>query len=291
MRNFHLAGRSTVHALNGMAATSHPLATPAAIDVLRAGGTAADAAITAACLLAVIEPQSTGVGGDGFVLYSTGGSDKIAAYNGSGGAPAAATPEWYLERKMHGIPLTGPHSVSVPGAIDLWDKVLADHGRKGLDVALQPAIKAASDGYVRRAAHRARLGKEFREAAKGREQPALSAARRQAPTAGDVVRQPELAEALRTIAQKGRDGFYSCWVAEDLVATLRGAGGLHTLDDFAAHKTEVVTPVKTAYRGYDAQADSAQWPRRDHAADAQHPGRLRSDQIRAAERRTLPSRR
>src|SRR5712671_1211954 len=106
MRNFHLAGRSTVHARNAMVATSHPLAALTAIDVLRAGGTAADAAVAASALLAVIEPQSTGIGGDCFALVQPRGEGKITAYNGSGRAPMAATAEWYLERNMHAIPLT-----------------------------------------------------------------------------------------------------------------------------------------------------------------------------------------
>src|SRR5271170_8459210 len=106
MRNFQLAGRSTVHAENAMVATSHPRAALTAVEVLRSGGTAADAAIAASALLAVIEPQSTGIGGDCFALVQPKGEGKIVAYNGSGRAPKAATPEWYLERNMKGIPLT-----------------------------------------------------------------------------------------------------------------------------------------------------------------------------------------
>ena len=124
MRDFQSPGRSTVHSLNGMAATSHPMATLAAIDMLRAGGTAADAAVTAAALLGVIEPQSTGIGGDGFALYATSGTDKIIAYNGSGRAPSRANADWYLDRGIKVIPLTGPHSVTVPGAVDMWATLL-----------------------------------------------------------------------------------------------------------------------------------------------------------------------
>src|ERR1700759_248820 len=109
MRNFHLAGRSTVHAQNAMVATSHPAAALVAVDVMRAGGTAADAAVAACALLGVIEPQSTGIGGDCFALMQPKGEGKIIAYNGSGRAPMAATPEGYLERNMHAIPLTSEH--------------------------------------------------------------------------------------------------------------------------------------------------------------------------------------
>src|SRR6476620_4514707 len=143
MRNFHLPGRSTVHAQNAMVATSHPLAALAGVEVLRAGGTAADAAVAAAALLGVIEPQSTGIGGDCFALIQPRGEGKITAYNGSGRAPAAADASWYLERNIHAVPLTSAHAVSIPGAIDAWQTILRDHGKMGLDTLLQPAIKAA----------------------------------------------------------------------------------------------------------------------------------------------------
>ena len=156
MRDFQSPGRSTVHAVNGMAATSHPMATLAAIDMLRAGGTAADGAVAAAALLGVIEPQSTGIGGDAFALYSAYGGDQIVAYNGSGSAPMKASADWYLERGIKAIPLTGPHSVTVPGAVDMWARLLEQYGRKGIDTVLQPAIRAAEEGYV--VAPRVRMG-------------------------------------------------------------------------------------------------------------------------------------
>src|SRR6266481_9236900 len=142
MRNFHLAGRSTVHAQNAIVATSHPLAALAGIEVLRAGGTAADAAVAACALLGVIEPQSTGIGGDCFALIQPRGEGKIVAYNGSGRAPMAATVEWYLEHNIKTIPLTSPHAVTIPGAVDAWTVILRDHGKFGLDSLMQPAIKA-----------------------------------------------------------------------------------------------------------------------------------------------------
>src|ERR1700749_4867271 len=120
MRNFHLAGRSTVHGQNAMVATSHPLAALTAIEVLKSGGTAADAAVAPCALLGVMEPQSTGIGGDCFALIQPKGEGKIVSYNGSGRAPMAANVEWYLEHKMHGIPLTSAHSVTIPGSIDAW---------------------------------------------------------------------------------------------------------------------------------------------------------------------------
>ena len=251
MRDFQRPGRSTVHALNGMVATSHPQAALAALDMLRAGGSAADAVVAAAAVLCVVEPQSTGIGGDCFALYAPGGGDGIFGYNGSGPAPKAASAEWYLEQGIKAIPLTGPHSVSVPGAVDGWARLLADHGRKGLDAALQPAIRCAEEGYVvaPRIAFDWALSLNKLKTGTNTERFLLPGGK--APRAGDVVRQPELATTLKAIAQKGRDAFYSGAIAEDMVATLRGLGGLHTLEDFAGFSTETVTPITTRYRDHD----------------------------------------
>lgn len=251
MRNFHLAGRSTVHAQNAMVATSHPLAALTAIEVLKSGGTAADAAVAACALLGVIEPQSTGIGGDCFALIQPKGEGKIVSYNGSGRAPKAATAEWYIEHKMHAIPTAGPHSVTIPGAIDAWATILRDHGKFGLDTLLQPAIKAAEEGYIvaPRIAFDWKNGLEKLRA--GINAPRYLLPNGNAPVAGDVIRQPELGKTLRIIAKQGRDGFYSGEVAEDMVETLRSAGGLHTMDDFAAHTTETTTPIGTLYKDHD----------------------------------------
>src|SRR6201989_3170613 len=251
MRNFHLAGRSTVHAQNAMVATSHPLAALTAIEVLKSGGTAADAAVAACALLSVIEPQSTGIGGDCFALIQPRGEGKIVSYNGSGRAPKAATPEWYIEHKMHAIPTTGAHSVTVPGAIDAWETILRDHGKFGLDRLLQPAIEAAEQGYpvAPRIAFDWKNGLEKLRA--GTNTPRYLLPGGNAPVAGDVIKQPELGRTLRIIAKQGRDGFYRGEVAEDIVETLRDLGGLHTLDDFAAHTTETTSPIGTLYKGHD----------------------------------------
>ena len=165
------------------------------------------------------------------------------SYNGSGRAPKAATAEWYIEHKMHAIPVTGAHSVTVPGAIDAWATILRDHGKFGLDTLLQGAIKAAEEGYVvaPRIAFDWNNGQEKLHG--GTNTPRYLLPHGKPPMAGDVIRQPELGQTLRIIANEGPDGFYKGSIAEDMVETLRGIGGLHTLDDFAAHTTETTTPI------------------------------------------------
>ena len=251
MRNFHFAGRSSVHSLNGMVATSHPHASLVALDVLRAGGTAADAAVAACALLGVIEPQSTGIGGDCFALYQPKGTGKIHSYNGSGRAPKAAEVQWYLDQGMTAIPLTSPHSVTIPGAIDAWQTILDDHGTMGFDTLLQPAIDAAENGYVvaPRIAFDWKNG--FEKLKKGVNTARYLLPHGRAAVTGDVIHQKELGATLRAIAERGRDAFYTGAIAQDMVKTLRGIGGLHTLEDFAAHTTERTSPISTAYKGYE----------------------------------------
>jgi gamma-glutamyltranspeptidase/glutathione hydrolase len=251
MRDFQLPGRSPIRVSEAAAATSHPLATLTAIETMRAGGNAIDAAIAAAAVLAVVEPQSTGIGGDGFMLYAPGGGSNVIAFNGSGRSPKAATIDWYRERGFSEVPRFGHHSVTVPGLVDAWARIVADHGSRGLDELLQPAIRYAEEGFIvadRVAYDWSRVAERLAGHPHAHR---LLLHQGRAPRAGARHRHPQLAATLRTIAAKGRDGFYLGPVAEDIVSHLRSLGGLHTLEDFAETKGSFVEPVHAAYRGID----------------------------------------
>src|SRR5258705_5854692 len=140
MRNFHLPGRSTVHSLNAMVATSHPLAALTAIEVMRAGGTAADAAVSACALLGVIEPQSTGIGGDCFALIQPRGEGKIVAYNGSGRAPMAPTPDGDLEHNTKVNPVNSPPVLTTPGEVEARAVILRHHSNIEVDLLLRAHV-------------------------------------------------------------------------------------------------------------------------------------------------------
>lgn len=249
MRKLDRPGRSTVFAANGMAATSHPLSTITAITVLQQGGNAMDAAIAACAVQGVVEPHSTGIGGDCFCLYAPKG-ENIVAFNGSGRAPQAATVDWYREKGIASIARETPHAVTVPGAVDAWSQLIADHGTLSLGDALQPAIGFATGGFP--VHHRQHADWIDCVPLLARDKTAAKYYLRggKAPALGSLVKLPLLAKALGTIAEKGRDGFYEGWIANDLVSYLRAKGGLHTLEDFAATRGDYVTPVKTDYRGY-----------------------------------------
>ena len=232
-----------------MAATSHAAATLAAVDALRDGGNAIDAAITACAVQCVVEAGSTGIGGDCFVQLSHRGSADVIAYNGSGRAPMAATPEWYERHGVTTINRHSPHAVTVPGAVEAWSRLIRDHGRRSLKAALEPAIDLARAGYAisPRVAHDIAKQRDIL-----RRDPT---ARRtflidgEAPSVGAVQRQPELADTLEAIGREGPAAFYRGPIANDMVVYLQSVGGLHTADDFARAEGEYVKPVTTEFRG------------------------------------------
>ena len=248
MRDFQMPGRSATYAANGMCATSHPLAAGAAIDILKAGGNAVDAAIAGATLLGICEPQMTGIGGDCFALVKPAGSEDVFTLNGSGRAPAGMSAQELRARQMATVPVRGIEAVTLPGAMDAFCTLSADWGRLGLDRVLAPAIRYAEEGVP----VAPRVAFDWADDA-----PALTGdARRyflldgQVPKAGQIFRAPGQAEVLRRVAAQGRAGFYEGEVAEDMIASLQALGGCHALDDLAATRCSYGKPVSGTYKGH-----------------------------------------
>ena len=248
-RDFQLPGRSPVIACDGMAATSHPLASLAAVDTLRAGGNAVDAAVAAVATLCVVEPHMTGIGGDCFCLISQPGK-PVWGYNGSGRAGVKAS---YEALRAQGLGEIGNsiHCVTVPGAVEAWEQVLKAHGRFGLDRALAPAIRYADGGFP----VAARVAWDWpRYVRKLKADPGAATHylfNGAPPREGDVIRFPALAATLKTIAAKGARAFYEGDIAADMTATLAARGSFLTTDDFARHHGDPVTPISSNYRGFD----------------------------------------
>ena len=249
-RDFMQPGRSVSVSDRGMAATSHPLASLAAVDILRAGGNAVDAALAAVALQCVIDPHMTGVGGDCFAMFSPAGG-KPVSLNGSGHAPSAAT----LGR-LRGLGLTmiaddSVHAVTVPGAVDAWCRLNAEHGRFAMARVLAPAIEAAENGFciTPRVAHdwaryKGRVARHPAAAAQFLPDGAP-------PRVGDRFRNPALGRTLRRIADEGRKAFYEGSVAAEITGVLKSLGGLHEESDFAAYGALATEPISVSYRGYD----------------------------------------
>jgi gamma-glutamyltranspeptidase/glutathione hydrolase len=249
-RDFQLPGRSPVIAGEGMAATSHPLATLAAIDVMRLGGNAVDAAVTAVAVLCVIEPHMTGIGGDCFALIAED-RKPVWGYNGCGRSGAKASTEALLAKGMRAIEPTSPHAVNVPGAIEAWDAILKARGTWPLSRALEPAIHYAEYGFP----VAARIASDWK-ALVGKLANSPGATKHylpggHAPEEGDIVKLPALAATLKAIAKSGPRGFYQGPIADDMVSTLAARGSVLTAEDFARHRGEAVTPISTNYRGID----------------------------------------
>lgn len=252
MRSFELPGRSTVMAEKGAVATSHPLATSAALQVLAEGGNAVDAAVTACLVQCVVEPQSVGLGGDMFALYAEGGKMPVYGLNGSGRAPAAAT----LEQVSAAFPGASkvdrqhPHAVTVPGAVDGLITLHERFGSWDLARVIEPARVYAEVGFAVHARVRSDWGLERDLLANDPDAAALLLPGGALPRVGQRMVFPALARTLGEIAAKGRAGFYDGWVMDDMLAKLRAGGGLHSAEDFAATRSTWVDPISTAYRGH-----------------------------------------
>ncbi len=244
------ARRSVVMARDGMVASSQPLAVEAGVSILKKGGNAIDAAIATALTLGVVEPVSTGIGGDAFLLYRWAADGRIYGINGSGRCPRRLTLEELQRRGINGIPRTGLASVTVPGAIDAFVEVQRRHGKLTFAEALEPAIHYASEGFPVSEI----IAKQWQAAVPLLSQYPSSARTYlidgKAPQAGEVHRQPNLARTLTLLASEGRDAFYRGGIARQIVQFSRLNGGYFELEDFTSHTTEWVEPIRTNYRGY-----------------------------------------
>lgn len=249
MRDFQRPGRSAALGERGMVATSHPSATLAGLDVLRAGGNAVDAALAAAAVLCVAEPHMTGVGGDSFVLYAPSGGG-VLALNGSGRAPAAADPDRFREMGVASIGVDSVHAVTIPGAVDSWCRLHADHGSLPLEELFRPAIALAEEGCLvhPRVAHDWTV--HARRLTHHPATQALFLPHGRPLSVGERFRNPRLGDTLRRIAREGRAGFYEGPVRDGLLRALNALGGLHAAADFDAQRCEYVEPITTAYQGF-----------------------------------------
>ncbi len=245
------ATRSEVIAQNGMAATSHPLATQVAIDILKKGGSAIDAAIAANACLGLMEPVSNGIGGDLFAIVWDAKTKKLHGLNASGRSPKSLTLDYFLENGYESIPYYGPLPVSVPGCVDGWFELHKKFGKLSMEEILQPTIDYARNGfpmaeliafYLEGSAPRYEKYPGFKEVfmPDGR-----------TPKKGEIFKNPFLANTLETIAIEGRDAFYKGEIARTIDKYMKEQGGFLSYEDLAAHESEWVEPVSTEYRGYD----------------------------------------
>jgi len=245
------ATRSEVIAANGMAATSHPLATAIAVDILQRGGTAIDAAIAANAALGLMEPTGCGIGGDLFAIVWDGKTKKLYGLNASGRSPRSLTLEHFRKLGLTHIPPRGPLPVSVPGAVDGWFELHGKFGKLPMADVLEPAISYARDGFPLTEVIAAGWARntELLQQWPGFAEIFMPGGR--APKKGEIFRNPWLAGTYEQIAKRGRDVFYRGDIAKRIEAYMREQGGFLTAADLAAHKSEWVEPVSTNYRGYD----------------------------------------
>ena len=245
------ATRSEVYAPKAMAATSHPLATQIALDVMKAGGSAVDAAIAANAALGLMEPTGNGIGGDLFAIVWDPGTRQLHGYNGSGRSPRALTMDEFRRRGLEAIPPRGPLPVSVPGAVDGWFALHGRFGRLPMAEVLAPTIRYARDGHP---VHEVIAHYWERSVPVLSEWPGFSeqfTIDGRAPATGETWRNPNLADTLQALAEGGRDAFYKGEIARTIDAYFQEHDGFLRYEDLAAHEGNWVDPVSTSYRGFD----------------------------------------
>jgi gamma-glutamyltranspeptidase/glutathione hydrolase len=242
--------RSVALARNGMIATSQPLASAAGLKVLQDGGTAIDAAVTAAAVLAVVEPSMTGIGGDLFAIVYDGKTKTLHALNASGRSAYAATPDAYARRKLDRMPNAGVLSVTVPGVVEGWSELLSRYGTISMARAVGPAVEYARNGYPVAEI----VSTQWKASEKKLAADAVTAAtflpNGHAPQPGDIFANPKLASTLEAVGKGGRDAFYKGPIARAIVADMKKRDGLLDERDFTEHKADWVEPISTSYRGY-----------------------------------------
>jgi len=245
------ATRSEVYAPHAMAATSHPLATQVALDVMKAGGSAVDAAIAANAALGLMEPTGNGIGGDLFAIVWDPATKKLHGYNGSGRSPKSLTLAEFERRGLKDIPPHGPLPVTVPGAVDGWFALHARFGKRTMAQNLQPAIRYAREGHP---VHEVIAYYWDRSVPRLSKWPGFSeqfTIDGRAPRTGETWKNPNLANTLSLIADGGRDAFYKGEIARTIDAYFKANDGFLSYEDLAAHEGEWVDPVSTNYRGVD----------------------------------------
>lgn len=240
--------REPLYARNGIAASAHPFVSHAALEILRAGGTAVDAAIAAAAVLMCVEPRNGHLGGDAFMLVNQPSDGRVIAFNGSGAAPAAATLQRY--RELGSIPTEGLLASTVPGVVDLWFTAHDRYGRLPFTQLLAPAIAYARAGIPMTPRLHRLLTADAPVYAKYPAAARVFLPGGCVPAVGSLFAQPQLAVSLERIASGGCDAFYRGAITEEMVAFSQANGGLFSLADFDEHHSEVAQPLMGDYRGF-----------------------------------------
>jgi len=245
------ATRSEVISTHGMACTSQPLATQAALDILKAGGNAMDAAIAANAVLGLVEPTGNGVGGDLFAIIWDAGTGQLYGLNGSGRSPKSLTLDYFKENGYEKIPSTGPLPVSVPGCVDGWFTIHERFGKMPMEKILEPAITYAREGFPVTELIALYWGSNARYLSRYPNVADVYMPGGKAPGKGELFRNPALANTLETIAKGGRDAFYEGDIARTISKFMKEQGGFLSYEDLASHHSEWVEPMSVNYRGYD----------------------------------------